>query len=121
MASTEVATASADAASPWGGAHFFSLWYPAAGVRLALLWRIGARFTPVLIVEECVIQLLTGTVMWGGPEFLNQLGGVARRSGFACFAQRRLHLIEIHDERLGWGAHDLRGRHLHLERRHTEE
>lgn len=66
------------AASPWGGAHFFSLWYPAAGVRLALLWRIGARFTPVLIVEECVIQLLTGTIVWGGPEFLNQLGGVAR-------------------------------------------
>ncbi len=66
------------AASPWGGAHFFSLWYPAAGVRLALLWRIGARFTPVLIVEECVIQLLTGTIIWGGPEFLNQLGGVAR-------------------------------------------
>jgi len=66
------------AASPWGGAHFFSLWYPAAGVRLALLWRIGARFTPVLIVEECVIQLLTGTIVSDGPEFLNQLGGVAR-------------------------------------------
>ncbi|MEG8222731.1 HAMP domain-containing sensor histidine kinase [Sphingomonas sp. HH69] len=66
------------AASPWGGAHFFSLWYPAAGVRFALLWRVGARFTPLIMIEECLVQVATGTVELHHPEFLNHLGGVAR-------------------------------------------
>lgn len=65
-------------ASPWGGAHYFSLWFPAAGVRFALLWQVGARYTPVVVAEECLIQLLTGTISMAHPEFLNHLCGVAR-------------------------------------------
>ncbi|HUD93297.1 HAMP domain-containing sensor histidine kinase [Sphingobium sp.] len=65
-------------ASPWGGAHYFSLWFPAAGVRFALLWQIGARYTPVILAEECLIQLMTGTISLAHPEFFNHLCGVAR-------------------------------------------
>lgn len=65
-------------ASPWGGAHFFSLWYPAAGVRLALLWHVGARWTPLILVEECLIQLVSGVIDLHDPEVFNHLWGVAR-------------------------------------------
>lgn len=65
-------------ASPWGGIQYFSLWYPAAGVRLALLWYCGARWTPVVIAEEVVAQYLGGAIVIGSPDFLSQLGGVAR-------------------------------------------
>jgi glucose-6-phosphate-specific signal transduction histidine kinase len=65
-------------ASPWGGPYFFSLWYPVAGLRLALLWHYGARWTPVIIGDELLIQLLSGVIMPGDPGFLNQAGSVAR-------------------------------------------
>lgn len=65
-------------ASPWGGAHFFSLWFPAAGVRLALLWHVGARYAPLLAVEECLIQIATGTVSLSPSLIFSHLGGVAR-------------------------------------------
>lgn len=65
-------------ARPWGGAHFFSLWYPAAGVRVALLWHCGARWAPVITLYECLIQLGSGVVDWHHPDVWNHLGGVAR-------------------------------------------
>ncbi len=65
-------------ASPWGGSHFFSLWYPAAGVRLALLWHVGARWTPLVVAEECLIQLLSGVIDSASPELFNHIWGVAR-------------------------------------------
>lgn len=65
-------------ASPWGGIQYFSLWYPAAGVRLALLWYCGARWTPAVIAEELVAQWLGGAIIFGSPQFWSQLGGVAR-------------------------------------------
>jgi len=65
-------------ASPWGGAHFFSLWFPAAGVRLALLWHVGARYAPILAIEECLIQIVTGTVSLSPDLIFSHLGGVAR-------------------------------------------
>ena len=65
-------------ARPWGGAHFFSLWYPAAGVRLALLWYCGARWAPVIALYECLIQLGTGVVSVDSLDIWNDLGGVAR-------------------------------------------
>lgn len=65
-------------ASPWGGAHFFSLWFPAAGVRLALLWHAGARYAPILAIEECLIQIATGTISLSPDLVLPHLSGVAR-------------------------------------------
>lgn len=66
------------AAHPWGGAHFFSLWYPAAGVRVAFLWYCGARYAPIIALYECLIQLGTGVVSTSSPDIWNDLGGVAR-------------------------------------------
>lgn len=65
-------------ARAWGGAHFFSLWYPAAGVRVALLWHCGARWAPAIALYECLIQLGTGVVPMDSPDIWNDLGGVAR-------------------------------------------
>ena len=65
-------------ARPWGGAHFFSLWYPAAGVRVALLWHCSARWAPVIALLECLIQLVTGVVSIDSPTIWSNLGGVAR-------------------------------------------
>lgn len=65
-------------ASPWGGIQYFSLWYPAAGVRLALLWYCGARWTPAVIAVELAAQWLGGAILFGSPHFWSQIGGVAR-------------------------------------------
>lgn len=64
----------------WGGAHFYSLWYPAAGVRVALLWRCGARYAPIIALYECLIQLAVGVVHVDSPYLWNDLAGVARPS-----------------------------------------
>ena len=38
----------------------FSLWFPAAGLRFAFLWRAGARMTPAAALAELLVQLATG-------------------------------------------------------------
>lgn len=48
----------------WGGAYFFSLWYPAAGIRFAFLWRYGARWTLAVAAAE----LLAQSLLWTGIE-----------------------------------------------------
>lgn len=55
------------AAKPWGGPAFFSLWYPAAGLRFALLWVGGARLTPWVILTELSVDWITGAVPLSGP------------------------------------------------------
>ncbi|USI72565.1 ATP-binding protein [Sphingomonas morindae] len=51
------------AADPWGGgAGFYSLWFPAAGVRLAFLWRGGVKLAPALAVIELMVDTLTGAI-----------------------------------------------------------
>jgi len=47
----------------WGGAYFFSLWYPAAGIRFAFLWRYGARWTFLIAAAELLAQSLLWTVI----------------------------------------------------------
>lgn len=64
----------------WGGAHFYSLWYPAAGVRMALFWHCGARYAPIIALYECLIQLAVGVVQIDSPDIWNDLTGVARPS-----------------------------------------
>ena len=38
----------------------FSLWFPAAGLRFAFLWRVGAPMTPAAALAELLVQLATG-------------------------------------------------------------
>ncbi len=80
----------------WGGAHFYSLWYPAAGVRVALFWHCGARHAPIFALYECLIQLAVGVVHIDSPTIWNDLAGVARPSliygatiGLVRWMQRR--------------------------------
>ena len=65
-------------ASLWGGSYFYSLWYPAAGVRLAFLWRYGAGWTPAVAGAELLAQTCAGIVIPGDPHFADQAFGVIR-------------------------------------------
>ncbi|WP_245654076.1 ATP-binding protein [Novosphingobium rosa] len=65
-------------ALPWGGDGFFSLWYPAAGLRFAVLWRWGTRLTPWLMATELVVDALTGQVVLAGPDVWHDVLGVIR-------------------------------------------
>lgn len=62
----------------WGGSYFFSLFYPAAGIRFALLWRFGARYTPVVVLVELFVQSMSGVIQFGGTDTIDQIVSVAR-------------------------------------------
>ncbi|RYG57903.1 MAG: GHKL domain-containing protein [Alphaproteobacteria bacterium] len=65
-------------ALPWAGAGFFSLWYPAAGLRFFVLWRFGLRYTPWLMATELCADWLTGTVPFTGPGAFGSAWGALR-------------------------------------------
>ncbi|MBT0669198.1 sensor histidine kinase [Novosphingobium profundi] len=66
-------------ARPWGGGSgFYSLWYPAAGLRFAVLWSRGSRLAPALMVCEVVTDWLTGALVFTGPHALHDTLGVLR-------------------------------------------
>ncbi len=65
------------AAAFWGGSSYYSLWFPAAGLRLALLWRGGARLTLAVAAIEIVMQVFNGVVQPAG-DWPIQIVGVAR-------------------------------------------
>lgn len=81
------------AASPWGGAGFFSLWYPAAGLRFAVLWSRGARLTPWLVLTEVLSDGAMGVFHLTDPGVLQAITGAMRPGltcGLAIFAVRHL-------------------------------
>lgn len=71
------------AAHPWGGAGFFSLWYPAAGLRFAVLWNRGPRLTPWLVITEVLTDGAVGVFPLVGPGTLQAVTG-AMRPGLTC-------------------------------------
>lgn len=71
------------AATPWAGAGFFSLWYPAAGLRFAVLWHRGSRLTPWLMLTEVLTDAAVGVFPLTGPEALQAITG-AMRPGLTC-------------------------------------
>lgn len=77
----------------WGGEGFYSLWFPAAGVRLALLWGAGARFAPAAALVELGVQTATGVVDPARPDWASTAVGIVRPPlayGLAVWAVRRL-------------------------------
>jgi signal transduction histidine kinase len=46
----------------WGTSRFYSIWFPAAGVRFAALWLLGARAAPLLALVELAGLALVGVV-----------------------------------------------------------
>ncbi len=71
------------AAQPWGGAGFFSLWYPAAGLRFAVLWHCGLRLTPALMFTELTVAWATGGIELMGAGVPQEVAGILR-PGLAC-------------------------------------
>jgi len=62
----------------WASSGFYSLWFPAAGVRFALLWRLGARWTFGVALTEVLVQLASGIIAPGDPGWIVTMWGVAR-------------------------------------------
>jgi signal transduction histidine kinase len=62
----------------WGGSGFYSLWYPAAGLRLALLWRAGTRLTGAVALVELGVDLATGAVVIESEDWAYPLIGAVR-------------------------------------------
>lgn len=62
----------------WGGSFFFSLLYPAAGLRLAALWIAGPRWTGAIVLAEMAGQLAGQTIDPHSPLVFDQALGVAR-------------------------------------------
>lgn len=65
-------------AAYWGGNFFFSLLYPAAGLRLAALWLAGARWTGAIVLAEVAGQIAFRAIDLHSSMALDQALGVAR-------------------------------------------
>jgi two-component system sensor kinase FixL len=65
-------------AALWGGIGFYSLWFPAAGLRLALLWHAGARLTPAAALVEVGVDVATGVVTLATSDWAWVLIGIVR-------------------------------------------
>ena len=65
-------------AAAWGGTGFYSLWYPAAGLRLAFLWHAGARLTPFIAIVEILVGTAKGLFSLGVPDWPLTLWGIVR-------------------------------------------
>ncbi len=61
----------------WGGTGYYSLWFPAAGVRLALFWRFGARLTVAAVATEILVQILGGVIVFHEPDWPSAMARVA--------------------------------------------
>lgn len=80
-------------AAAWGGQGYYSLLYPAAGLRMALLWSRGPRLTLSIVVAELLVQTANGVVVPGASGWVAALVGVARPPltyGLSVWAVRRL-------------------------------
>ncbi|WP_245653482.1 ATP-binding protein [Sphingomonas pituitosa] len=62
----------------WGGRGFYSLWFPAAGLRLALLWRAGPRLLPWVALVELASDAASGLLWFGMPDLAMAVFGVVR-------------------------------------------
>ena len=61
----------------WSGTGYYSLWFPAAGVRLALFWRFGARLTVAAVATEILVQILGGVIAFDQPDWPSAIVRVA--------------------------------------------
>jgi signal transduction histidine kinase len=80
-------------AAEWGGVGYYSLWFPAAGLRLAVLWRAGVRLTPALAMVELGTDVAIGAVTLDTPHRWLAVLGVVRPVvvyGLTVLAVRRL-------------------------------
>lgn len=62
------------AATFWSFGAPYSFWFPAAGLRFALLWRMGPRLAPGAAVMEMAAELATGEIVLGRLPLLGLIG-----------------------------------------------
>ncbi|WP_374293429.1 sensor histidine kinase [Sphingomonas sp.] len=77
----------------WSGEGFYSLWFPAAGLRFALLWRLGARLTPAAALIELAVDAAKGVIAFASPDWPLAVMGIVRpvlAYGLVIAAIRRL-------------------------------
>lgn len=77
----------------WSGEGFYSLWFPAAGLRFALLWRLGARLTPTVALIELAVDMSKGVIVFASPDWPIAVVGIVRpvlAYGLVVAAIRRL-------------------------------
>lgn len=60
----------------WATHGLFSVWFPAAGLRFAFLWFVGARWAPAAALAELLVSVGAGTVTLSAPVPLSLLGVV---------------------------------------------
>lgn len=65
-------------AAVWGGQGYYSLLYPAAGVRMAMLWSRGPRLTLAIVVTELAVQTGAEVIVPGQHGWVAAAIGVAR-------------------------------------------
>lgn len=58
----------------WATHNLFSVWFPAAGLRFAFLWSVGARWAPAAALAELLVSVGAGTVTLAAPLPLTLLG-----------------------------------------------
>ncbi|HEV2594296.1 MAG TPA: hypothetical protein VGU01_03755, partial [Sphingomicrobium sp.] len=63
-------------AARWATHNLFSVWFPAAGLRFAFLWIVGARWAPAAALAELLVSVGAGTVTLTAPLPLSLLGVV---------------------------------------------
>ena len=64
-------------AAQWAAGNLFSLWFPAAGLRFAFLWVVGARMAPAAAFAELFVQLVSGEATLGASPLLAVAGIVS--------------------------------------------
>ena len=63
-------------AANWETQGLFSLWFPAAGLRFAFLWRAGVRMAPAAAASELLVSVGSGTVVLAPGSMLAIVGVV---------------------------------------------
>jgi signal transduction histidine kinase len=82
-------------ARQWAAGDLFSLWFPAAGLRFAFLWRVGACKAPAAALAELVVQLVTGEASVGTVPVLGVIGIVSPCLVYGLV----IHLVRAHGGR----------------------
>ena len=65
-------------AAYWDGKGFYSVGFPAAGLRLAFLWHAGPRLTPAIAVVEVMVNLIIGRFSTASLDLAMTLWGILR-------------------------------------------
>lgn len=85
-------------AGQWAEEGSYSLWFPVAGLRFAVLWQLGARFAPLLAIVETIVLATVGFTFGARMDEVVLLGSgltMALAYGAAVAIARRLHVRSL--------------------------